>query len=126
MSANEPIVIDPSVNPQPNADNFEPIDPATHKWKQGEIIQVQTKLNFEWCPITYNLKIVKPVSFEELTALVRNAVKSSGEDIFKHLFSEWFTRLSAIELIEVESFKVAAAKFQASKTGSNGNGQSAS
>jgi hypothetical protein len=101
------------------ADDFRPIDPKDYHWQPGKTIKVETKINFDWCPVTYNLTVVKPLTFQELTELTRNAVKRSGEDLFRNLFQVWYQAAKDVGLIDLESFQAAAQKAKEKK---NGNG----
>ena len=103
-------------NDLPEAESQEglaPIDPKSYKWQPGSIVSIKTVLNTGWCPITFNLTLVKPVTFEELRDLVTHALRESLKDQHKNLFSEWYREAAQLKLVDVGSFEKAQKDAQA-------------
>jgi hypothetical protein len=119
MSAQPPITIDPTDDKPQMTEGYEPLDPTTFQWQPGTTVESVARMDIAGNKMTYRLTVVKPLTFEELTRLVRDALKETGNDLFAKLFNTWFTDLQRINMLDAASFKAAA---DAHKAKQNGNG----
>lgn len=91
----------------PSSDQVVVESPAEGPLPDGATLRVETK----WEGDTFVLSVVKPVTYEELTQLVQGAL--SG--LRTGLFTDWAKELKKHNLLEVESFQRAYARYQAAQ-----------